>query len=53
MKEGGVSLKLQRKIIDEIDRTIKEHPEFFYRTRTDLVCDAIRRHLQNISGGCK
>ena len=49
--EYGIQIKLQKKIIDEIDRTIVEHPEFFYRHRTDFVCDAVRRHLINLKEG--
>ena len=49
MKATGI--KLQRKITDEIDRIIEEKPELFYRTRTDFICDAIRRHVKYINGG--
>lgn len=52
MVNEGVSLKLQKKIIDEVDKTINEHPEYFYRHRTDFVCDAIRRHITFLKKGC-
>lgn len=51
MTENNLTgIKLQRKITDEIDRIIKDHPELFYRTRTDFIHDAIRRHVRHIRG---
>jgi len=44
----GTGIKLQRKITDEIDRIMKERPDLFYRTRTDFICDAIRRHVKHL-----
>ena len=38
-------IKLQRKITDEIDKIIENRPDLFYRTRTDFIHDAIRRHV--------
>jgi len=49
--DNGTTIKLQRKITDEIDKIIKNKPELFYRTRTDFICDAIRKHLINIREG--
>ena len=46
MTENGTTIKLQKKITDEIDKIIKERPDWFYRTRTDFICDAIRRHVK-------
>jgi len=48
--DNGTTIKLQRKITDEIDKILKEHPDLFYRTRTDFICDAIRRHVRHILG---
>jgi len=51
MKEIGKTVKLQKKLIDEIDLIIEKHPELFYRNRTDFIADALRKHIQNILGG--
>lgn len=49
--KNGTTVLLQKKIVEEIDRIIDDHPELFYRTRTDFICDAIRRHVRHIQGG--
>lgn len=46
----GTTIKLQRKVTDEIDKIMKERPDLFYRTRTDFICDALRRHIRHIEG---
>jgi len=51
MTKNGTSIKLQKKLADEIDKIIKEKPDLFYRTRTDFICDAVRRHVRHIQGG--
>ncbi len=48
MTEYGTPIKLQKTITDEIDRFIKDHPELFYRTRTEFICDAIRRYFKQL-----
>lgn len=50
MTEYGTTIKLQKKITDEIDRIMQERPDLFYRTRTDFICDALRKHLKNLVG---
>ena len=49
MEDRTVTLKLQKKLVDEVDKTIREHPEYFYRHRTDFVADAMRRLLTSLS----
>lgn len=46
--EKSTGFKLQKKIVDEIDKIMRERPDLFYRTRTDFVCDAIRKHVQHL-----
>jgi len=48
MTKNGTTIKLQKKIIEEIDNIIKNRPDLFYRTRTDFICDAVRRHVKNL-----
>jgi metal-responsive CopG/Arc/MetJ family transcriptional regulator len=49
MVENGKTLKFQKKLIEEVDRIIEERPDLFYRTRTDFVADAIRKHVAALS----
>jgi hypothetical protein len=50
---NSTNVKLQNKIINEIDNIMKNRPDLFYRTRTDFICDAIRRHVRYILDGGK
>lgn len=43
---NGTTIKLQTRITDEIDKILKDRPELLYRSRTDFIVDAIRRHFR-------
>ena len=49
--EKPTGIKLHRKITDEIDKLMEERPDLFYRTRSDFIVDAIRRHVRFLKGG--
>ena len=48
--DKGTTYKIQKKLANEIDNIMKEKPDLFYRTRTDFICDALRRHVKYIKG---
>jgi len=48
MSSKTTGIKLQRKITDEIDKLMEKNPDLFYRTRTDFIVDAIRRHVKHL-----
>lgn len=48
VNEQGTTIKIQKKLTDEVDRIIKDRPDLFYRSRSDFIADAIRRYVRTI-----